>query len=128
MTWILIPVVIEPLDIESDYMNVFINEEGLVEIKAAFSRGDFCGSAATDGTMDVIVIGLLTNGQNFFGIDTIKIVNKNLEYLAMFASYWLQADCSYPHWCTGLDLNQDSVINFIDLAIFDGCCIEVIKK
>jgi hypothetical protein len=109
-------------------MNVFINEEGLIEIEAAFSRADFCSAGVCDEIVDVTVSGLLTNGQYFYGTDTIKITNKNLEYLAMFASYWLLADCAHPDWCSDLDLNQDSVVNFIDLAIFDGCCIEVIKK
>jgi hypothetical protein len=122
------PAVIEPLDIESDYMNVFINEDGLVEIEAAFSRADFCGSATTDETTEVIVIGLLTSGQNFYGIDTIKIINKSFEYLAVFTSHWLQTDCSKPDWCGSADVDQDSAVNLVDFAMFDGCCIEVIKK
>jgi hypothetical protein len=118
------PVVVYPGGIESDYMNVFINEDGSVEIEAAFDRVDFCGSGPFDGT--VTVSGVLTSGQHFVGTDTIKIVSNNLKYVADLASYWLQTDCGKPDWCGGADLNQDSVVNFADLALFDGCCIEVV--
>jgi hypothetical protein len=32
--------------------------------------------------------------------------------------------CGKPAWCAGVDLNQDSLVNFSDYALFDGCCIE----
>ena len=72
-------------DIESDHMNVFINENGLVEIEAAFSRSDFCGSATSNDGIEVIVIGLLNSSQNFYGTDTIKIINKSFEKVALLA-------------------------------------------
>jgi len=122
------PAVIVPLGIESDYINVFINEDGLVEIEAAFSRSDFCGSAATDDATDVMVIGLLTSGQNFYGTDTIKILNNRFEHLAVLSSHWLEAACGAPDWCSGVDLDQDSAVDFVDFALLDGCCIEVIRK
>ena len=121
------PAVIAMLGIESEYMNVFINEDGLVEIEAAFSRSDFCVSLLSDYTTEVTVIGLLTTGQRFYGTDTIRIINNKLEQLAVFSSYWLEADCGKPHWCGGADLNEDSVVNFIDFALLAPCCIEVIK-
>ncbi len=122
------PAMIEPLGIESDYINVFINEDGLVEIEAAFSRADFCGAAISDGTIEVTVIGLLSSGQEFYGTDTIRIINNNLQYVGVLASHWLEAGCGRPDWCSGLDFDQDSVVNFVDFALFDGCCIEVIKN
>ena len=121
------PALIEPLGIESDYMNVFINEDGLVEIEAAFSRSDFCVSLISDHTTEVTVIGLLTTGQQFYGTDTIRIINNKLEQLAVLSAYWLQTDCGKPHWCGGADLNEDSIVNFIDFALLDRCCIEVKK-
>jgi parallel beta-helix repeat protein len=121
------PAVIAPLGIESDHMNVFI-EEGLVEIEAAFSRSDFCGSATSDDVTEVIVIGLLNSGQNFYGTDTIRIIDKSLEYVAVLAVHWLEADCGKTDWCSGADLDQDTVVDFVDFALFDGCCIEVIEE
>jgi len=121
------PAVIAPIGIESDHINVFINEEGLVEIEAAFRRYDFCGSAISNDGIEVIVIGLLNSGQNFYGTDTIKIIDKSLEYVAVLAAHWLDADCSQPDWCGGADLDQDSVVNFVDFALFDSCCIEVVE-
>jgi len=121
------PAVIALLGIESDHINVFINDE-LVEIKAAFSRSDFCGSATSNDGTEVIVIGLLNSGQNFYGTDTIRIIDKSLEYVAVLAAHWLEADCGKPDWCNDADLDQSSVVNFVDFALFDGCCIEVIEK
>jgi len=121
------PAEIEQLGIESEYMNVFINEEGLVEIEAAFRRGDFC--AAIDyGPGEVTVIGRLTSGQYFCGSDTIRIINNKLGYVGALASYWLQADCGPPDWCGGLDVDQDSVVDWLDFAMSDGCCIEFSKE
>ncbi len=120
------PAWIEPLGIESEYMNIFINEDGLVEIEAAFSRAEFCAAGPADGT--VTVIGVFGTGQYFYGTDTIKIITGNFKYLGVLASHWLEQDCGKPDWCSGLDVDQDSVVNFVDFAMFDGCCIEIIKK
>jgi hypothetical protein len=51
-----------------------------------------------------------------------------MEHIAVLASLWLQTDCDKPDWCSGLDLNQDSAVDFIDFALFDGCCIEVVRE
>jgi hypothetical protein len=29
-------------------------------------------------------------------------------------------DCGEPDWCVGFDLDRDSVVNFVDFALFDG--------
>jgi len=122
------PAVIAPLGITSDHIKVLINEDGLVEIKAAFSHSDFCGSATSNDGTEVIVIGLLNSGQNFYGTDTIRIIDKSFEYVAVLAAHWLEAGCVEPDWCSGADLDQDTVVNFVDFALFDGCCIEVIEE
>jgi len=67
------PAVIEPFGIESDYIDVFINEDGFVEIEAAFSRTAFCSVATSDKPVEVTVTGLLTSGRQFYGTDFIKI-------------------------------------------------------
>ncbi|MHC4620886.1 MAG: hypothetical protein ACYTEQ_24330 [Planctomycetota bacterium] len=35
-------------------------------------------------------------------------------------------DGDKPDWCGGVDLDQNSLVNFRDFALFDGCCIEVV--
>jgi len=118
--------IVEPFTADSVYMDVFLNEDGLVKIMAAFDRAVFCSNGSAQG--NVVVIGRLTNGQYFYGTDTIRIKTNNLEYLAVLTSYWLAADCGEPDWCAGADLNRDSVVDFIDFALFDGCCLEFIKN
>ena len=118
--------IVEPFVADSNYMDVFLNEDGLVEIEAAFDRADFCSNGPAQG--NVVVIGRLTNGQYFYGTDTIRIKTNNLEYLAVLTSHWLEAGCVEPDWCEGADLNRDSVVDFIDFAFFDGCCLEFIKN
>jgi len=118
--------IIEPFIADSNYMDVFINEDGLVKIMAAFDRDDFCSNGSMLG--DIVVIGKLTNGQYFYGTDTIRIKTNNLEYLAVLTSYWLEAGCGVPDWCEGSDINQDGTVDFIDFAFFDGCCLEFIKN
>ncbi|MHC4624621.1 MAG: PKD domain-containing protein, partial [Planctomycetota bacterium] len=113
-------------DVESEYMNVFVNEDGFVEIEAAFDRGEFCGAGIDRGSVEVTVVGSFTTGQKFYGTETVKITTNYLNYLADLAYYWLEAGCGGPDWCDGVDLNQDATVNFVDLALFDGCCIEVI--
>jgi len=122
------PAKIEPLGIESEYINVFINEDGLVEIEAAFSRGAFCAAARDYGPAEVTAAGLLASGQCFYGTDTIKIINKSFEYLGVLASHWLKGGCGAPDWCGGVDLDHSSVVDFVDFAMFDGCCIAVIRQ
>jgi len=122
------PAVIEPGGIESEYMNVFVNEDGLVEIEAAFSRDEFCSIVTGDEAIEVTAIGRLTSGQQFYGTDIVKVTSNALKYLASLASYWLEAGCGKPDWCGGLDVDQDSVVNFVDFALFDGCCVEIIGE
>ncbi|MHC4618732.1 MAG: right-handed parallel beta-helix repeat-containing protein [Planctomycetota bacterium] len=118
----------EPLepDLESEYIIVFANEEGFVEVEAAFSRAEFCAAAIDGNNIEVTVAGSLSTGQLFCGTDRIKITANYLKGLAVLASQWLQTDCGEPDWCTGFDLDRNSVVNFVDFTLFDGCCIQVI--
>ncbi len=121
------PAKIGQLGIESEYMNVFINEEGLVEIEAAFRRGDFC--AGVDfGPAELTVTSRLIDERYLYGTDTIRIITNKLGYVADLASYWLGADCGPPDWCGGLDVDQDSIVDWLDFAMSDGCCIKIIKE
>jgi hypothetical protein len=112
--------------VESDYINVFINEDSLVEIEAAFDRTLFCHNGPAEGT--VKITGLLTDGRYLVGTDTVKIINKTFQHLAVFASHWLRDDCGPPDWCGDFDLDRNAAVNFLDFAAFDACCIEITTK
>ncbi|MHC4474044.1 MAG: right-handed parallel beta-helix repeat-containing protein [Planctomycetota bacterium] len=120
------PLTITPLGIESQNIKIFINDDSLVEIRADFDRAAFCANGTFNGT--VIVEGTLTTGQPFHGTAAIKVIDKSWEQIASLASYWLHTNCAAPDWCNGHDLNRDSVVNLIDLAAFDTCCIDFAPK
>ncbi len=124
------PAVLEPLGIESEYITVFVGGGGLGEsgVEIGFQRRRFCEAVGDYGPGGVTVSGRLTSGRYFYGTDTIRITENNLGYLAVFASHWLQAGCGRPDWCSGADLDGNSVVDFADFALFDGCCIEVIRE
>jgi len=99
-------------------------KDGLVAVVAFFDRSAFCGIGPFEG--EIAVVGYLTSGRSFRGMDTIKILTDKIKHLAIVASHWLSA-CSGPDWCGGADLDQDTFVNFVDVALVDGCCFEVIK-
>jgi probable HAF family extracellular repeat protein len=113
--------------IESDYVNAFVNEEGLLEVEVRFDRSAFALCLSQPAERTVTVRGLIegTSGQNFFGTDTLKIINNTLQQIAAFASRWLDARCVEPDWCDGFDLDRNGTVNFADFALSDGCCIEI---
>jgi hypothetical protein len=115
-------------DIDSNYVDVFINDDNLVEVEAVFERGVFCEADISDEVIEVMVIGSFTRGQQFYGTDTIKVTTSYFKHLGILASYWLEQECDKPDWCEGADLDQDSAVDFVDLALFDGCCIEVVGE
>jgi predicted outer membrane repeat protein/parallel beta-helix repeat protein len=118
------PAEVEQFQLASEYMEVFLNEEGLVAVVAVFDRSAFCSIGPLEG--EIAVVGYLTSGRRFRGTDTIKIVTSKIKHLAVLASNWLSF-CNSPDWCDGADLDQDSVVNFVDIALLDGCCFEVIE-
>jgi hypothetical protein len=124
------PAVLQPLGIESEYINVFVDEgQGRpVGVEVGFERRSFCEAAGDFGPAEVTVSAKLTSGEYFYGTDTIRIIVNNLKYLGVFASNWLAADCGAPDWCGGSDLDKNAVVDFADFALFDGCCVEVIKE
>ncbi len=112
------PAVFEPAGIESDYINVFVNEEGLVEVETAFDRSAFCAAPMDYGSIEVSVAGSLISGQYFYGTDTISIMTHDIRCLTSLASHWLEADCGRPDWCGAFDRNHDSKVDFADYSIF----------
>ena len=120
------PMTIEPLGIDSDHLNIFINDDGLVEIEAAFNRQDFC-DAGGDWPDELIVLGWFTSGESFYGSASIRVITPGLKELVELSTYWLEDGCKKPHWCDGLDLNHDSVVNLIDYSLLQNCCIEIIS-
>jgi hypothetical protein len=119
------PAVLEPLGIESEYIEVFVNKEGLVEVLAAFDRSDFCCSEPIGDL--VTVEGLSFAGQCFYGTDTVRVIDKRLELIGSLAMYWLE-DCAGPDWCDGSDVNADGVVNLHDFALVERFCVEVIGE
>jgi hypothetical protein len=119
------PAVLQPLGIESEYIEVFVNDEGVVEVVAAFNRSEFCSCEPFGDA--VIVEGLSFAGQCFYGVDSIRVIDKRLELIEALATHWLE-DCAGPDWCEGSDVDEDGVVNFRDFALAEGFCVEVISE
>jgi hypothetical protein len=64
---------IDSLGIEADYMDVFVDEDGLVKVEMAFYRAALCEGLTEGGSIEITVRGFLTNGQYYYGTETIKI-------------------------------------------------------
>lgn len=122
------PAVLEPGSVESNDVNVFVNEDGFVEVEAAFDRRAFCAAGISGEAIEVTVTGAFVDGGQFYGTDTIRITSNYIEHLAGLASRWLEDDCDKPDWCDGLDINEDSVVNLVDFALLDGCFFEVVSE
>jgi len=67
------PALVRPMEIESHHINVFVNDEGVVELEVAFDREAFCGTVTDNNSVEVTVICSFTTGQYFYGSDTIRI-------------------------------------------------------
>ena len=63
----------------------------------------------------------------FYGVDSIKVIDKRLELIEALAMHWLE-DCAGPDWCEGSDVDKDGVVNFRDFALAEGFCVEVISE
>jgi hypothetical protein len=112
------------LGIESEYMNVFINDAGLTCIEAGFKRADF-GSMGDYGPAEITVQGRFINGNCFYGTDTIRVIDRRMEQLGILSEHWLDPDCGLSHWCEGTDMNEDGVVNLEDFALIDSSGIEI---
>ncbi|HUT30516.1 MAG TPA: hypothetical protein VMX13_12050 [Sedimentisphaerales bacterium] len=111
-----------PVEVESDYINVFINDEGFVAVEAGFDHSALCMGEPFAGT--VTVMGLFSSGDRFYGVSVIRLSNNVLRYVAGLSLHWLETGCGPPDWCEGSDVDRDSTVNFADFALLDGCSIE----
>jgi probable HAF family extracellular repeat protein len=117
---------VHPLGIEPNYTNVFVNENGLVELDAGFDRAYFC-SILRDSLFseEIITIrGSSTSGQYFYGMDTIKLIDNGFDCLAFLSSNWLESECGEPGWCQDADIDQDSEVNFKDFSFLASHWLE----
>ncbi len=121
------PAVLRYFGFESAPLNVSVNENELVEIKAAFRDEDFC-SLASDWPDSLAVYGFFSDGSIFFGTSTVRIITPSLKDISELAARWLEMDCSPPDWCSGMDLNKDSVVNLVDFALIQTSEIEFVSK
>ncbi|MHC4215291.1 MAG: right-handed parallel beta-helix repeat-containing protein [Planctomycetota bacterium] len=124
------PFFVTPLDIDSTYMNVFLNSDGLVTIEAGFNRNNFANVLApfTSSESSCDIKGMLLSGQPFYGTTSFKITGKIFNHLAVLSSWWLNTDCTEPDFCGGFDFNRDGIVNFIDLTLLNGQCADFIGK
>jgi len=82
-----------------------------------FDRTAFCEALTEHGAVEITVTGSLTNGEQFYGVDTIMVIGGRHEYLSALSYYWLQADCNGPDWCGGLDLDLNNQVDFKDFSL-----------
>jgi parallel beta-helix repeat protein len=67
------PAVLEPFDIESEYIEIIGSDAGPVQLEIGFDRQSFCEAADEEGLWEIEVWGRLKNGRYFVGTDTIRI-------------------------------------------------------
>ncbi|MBL7215353.1 MAG: right-handed parallel beta-helix repeat-containing protein [Phycisphaerae bacterium] len=106
------PAFLEPFSIDSEYINAFVNQEGIVEIEIAFARADLCNVIINAGTVEVSVTGAFATGQYFYGTDTINLTIDNLRQIAIFVSQWLQTGVGLD-----ADLDKDGCVDLKDFSI-----------
>jgi len=80
-------------------------------------------SLVGDWPDELTVAGFLADGNIFLGTSSVRTITPGLTELMDLSTYWLQDGCKKPHWCDGLDLNRDSVVNLLDFALLHNCCI-----
>ena len=121
------PSVLHPFGFESASLYVFVNKDKLVEIEAAFEREAVC-SLAGDWPEVLTVVGFLTDGNIFLGTSTIRIIHPGMKVIEELAWYWLNADCVYPDFCDGIDMNRDSLVNLLDYALLMNIEVEFVSE
>ena len=119
------PAVLRSFGFESTPLYVFVNENGLVEIEAAFERKAVC-SLAGDWPEELTVAGFLADGNIFLGTSTVRIIHPGMKVIEDLASCWLQGDCAHPAWCDGIDMNRDSLVNLLDYALLMNIEVEFV--
>ncbi|MHC5091002.1 MAG: hypothetical protein ACYSOJ_05150, partial [Planctomycetota bacterium] len=113
------PCTLEPLSLLAKQIDPFINEDGLVQIDAAFDRDELCETDPLLGFNQMMPTGHLTSGHYFYGIDEIRILDNRMEHLINLGMNWLSADCIKPNWCDGMDMNTDGVVDLRDFGLIE---------
>ena len=111
------PCTLEPLGLLAENQNVFINEDGLVQVDVSFARSEFCETDLPLGFNQLIATGSLASGHYFYAVDEIRILDNRMEHLIALAANWLAEDCGKPDWCDGQDINTDTVVDFRDFVL-----------
>jgi hypothetical protein len=107
------------LSLLAKQIDPFINEDGLVQIDAAFDRDELCETDPLLGFNQMMPTGHLTSGHYFYGIDEIRILDNRMEHLINLGMNWLSADCIKPNWCDGMDMNTDGVVDLRDFGLIE---------
>jgi hypothetical protein len=119
------PAVLHSFGFESASLHIFVNENELVEIKAAFEREAVC-SLAGDWPEALTVAGFLTDGNIFLGTSTVRMIAPGMKVIEELAWYWLNEDCVHPTWCDGIDMNRDFIVNSLDYALLMNIKVEFV--
>jgi len=120
------PAVLHSFGFQSAPLYVFVNKNKLVEVEAAFEREAVC-SLSGDWPQILTVAGFLTDGNIFLGSSTVRMITPGANDIEELALYWLNADCVYPDFCNGIDMNRDSLVNFPDYALFLNSQVEFVS-
>jgi len=94
-------------------------------VLAFFDKIQLMNAVSDNGRVELEVVGKMKTGQKYVGQSTIWIIDKEFRCIVGFALHWLDSDCTEPYWCDGFDIDRDSVVNFADFALCDGCNTEV---
>ena len=52
----------------------------------------------------------------------------DMKEIQGLAYYWLSTDCNLGNMCNGMDLNGDSIVNFVDFALLQRIEVEFISQ
>jgi len=76
------PAVAEPVGAESETIEVLDEGDGYYRVVAVFDREGFCEALGGDAEkyLEVVVKGVFTDGAEFFGMDTIKLVSDHWQH------------------------------------------------
>jgi hypothetical protein len=105
-----------PLGIEAEFIEIYLNEDGFVEVTAAFDREVACSVMGEWPDM-LTVFGFLNDDSIFYGQSGIRINPAGLKEIETLARHWLRAGCGPPKWCDGIDLNRDSIVDLQDYSL-----------
>ncbi len=119
------PAVLHPFGFKSLPLYVSVNENGLVQIEAAFQRQAVC-SLAGDWPQVLTVVGFLNDGNIFLGTSKVKIIHPGMKVINKLKWHWLNEDCDHPGFCDGVDVNRNSLVNLLDYALLMNIEVEFV--